>query len=146
MNTKLFLFILIFVFGSACSQSNTDRGNWLKGEWRLSLMQETSSGQQMIDCTDVLVFQDSSQYRIYDDCYADGNNRESLVEYGQWTFDSKENKILLKNRKFLMDYTFHNSSSVLTLFVKEHTDTLLRICFNLEKCIPETYEKTSGKN
>lgn len=135
-----FILMIFLVSNSACSQNSSYKviGSWVyKGV--------SDSKKQVIECPDVLVFNKDGNYSILNECYGDDIENPS-VEQGQWVFDSKENTITLKNRKFSTNYTFHDSSPVLTLYIKESTDKSLKICFNQGKCIAENYEKARDGN
>jgi len=122
---------------SACSQNASNKiiGNWLyKGT-------ENNMGQGM-ECPDLLVFNTDGNYSILNDCYGD-DIKSPIVEQGKWVYDSKEKKITLKDRIYSTNYTFHHNTPVLTLYVKEGTAKLLKLCFNQGNCIAENYEKIS---
>lgn len=132
--------MIILVSIGACSQNSSFK---IIGSWVYNGVSDNT--KQVIECPDVLVFNKDGNYSILNDCYGD-DIENPLVEQGQWVLDSKQNVIKLKNRKFSTNYTFHNSSPVLTLFIKECTDKSLKICFNQGKCITENYEKTHDGN
>jgi hypothetical protein len=132
--------MIFLVSNSACSQNSTNKviGSWLyKGV--------SNNKKQVIECPDVLVFNKDGNYSILNECYGD-DIENPLVEQGQWIFDSKEKTIKLKSRKFSTNYTFHDSSPILILYINESTDKSLKICFNNGKCIAENYEKTHDDN
>lgn len=135
-----FILMAFLVSNSACSQNASDK---IIGRWEYKGMSDNR--KQVIECPDVFVFNKDGNYSILNECY--GNDIENpSVEQGQWIFDSNENKIILKSRKFSTNYIYHDSSSIMTLYIKENTNESLKICLNQEKCIAENYEKVHGSN
>jgi len=135
-----FILIILLMSNSACSQNASHKiiGSWLyKGT--------ENNKKQVIECPDMLVFNTDGNYSILNDCYGD-DIESPTVEQGKWTFDSKENKITLKDRKFSTNYNFHDSSPALAFYIRESTDKFLKICFNQNNCTVEKYEKTSSSN
>ena len=104
--------------------------------------------EYMVECPDVLRFDSTMQYMIYNDCEMSLNNREGLIEEGSWDFSNK--KIDLNNRKFLnqefSNYVFQNADSSLVIYVKKITDKELRLCFeNNGNCNISKYVRLDRK-
>ena len=131
-----FILIILLMSSNACSQNYSNK---LTGSWLYKGTEENKN--QPIECPDVLEFNPDGNYSVLNDCY--GNDIEKPnVEHGRWVIDSKENNIILKDRKFSSSYTFHDSSPELTLYLKEITDKSMKICFNNKSgCNTENYTK-----
>ncbi|MBN7816883.1 hypothetical protein [Algoriphagus pacificus] len=135
MKISFNLILLIFLFNNRTCSQNIKKD--LIGHWLYIGTEEIK--KEEIECPDLLVLNKNGNYSILNDCY--GSEIENpIVEQGQWTFDSKENIILLTNRKFFGDYMFHDSIPILQLYVKVSTGKLLKICFDRKECVLEKYE------
>jgi len=138
---KIILKILFFIFFISNSVYSQNSYNKIIGSW----LYKGIENKDFIECPDFLTFKNDSSYIIFNDCY--GNNPESpIIEKGIWSFHFKENTILLKNRKYFINYIFQNDSSkVLTLFIKEISEKTMKICFsNKDNCIVEQYVKKNN--
>jgi hypothetical protein len=135
-----FILIALWISSIAYGQNASHK---IIGRWQYKGVE--NSKKQAVECPDVLVFNPDGNYQILNDCYSI-NTQTPTIEQGKWIYDPKDKKIILKNRKFTTNVTFHDSSAELTLYIKEGTGKLLKICFNYGECIVEKYERLSDTN
>lgn len=138
---KLMVMILL-PFNQACSQ-NSER---IIGEWGLSLVQENRGQKFAIECPDYLLFESEGTYTIFNDCEMHEDNKEAIIERGNWNLNSKTMRITLSNREFtnlkFSDYTFHGAKENLTLVIDQILDNELWFCVDDGfDCIIEKYER-----
>lgn len=132
---KIFL-VLMLVSSTACAQ-NINKEMML-GEWMYS---GGKNQQGMVECPDVLALYENGEYTIFNDCYGDAAS--PVIETGKWSAEEKENKILLAERKFTIDYyRFHGSSEKLSGHVKDISNNKMIVCFGEKKeCTEEVYKR-----
>ncbi|GAB2972614.1 hypothetical protein GCM10027049_03080 [Mucilaginibacter puniceus] len=120
---KKYLFFLITLFSINCYSQNFS--SKIIGSW---ILKGYVGKKSVIECPDVLVFEKNA-YSILNDCYGE-DSELPIIEKGKWTFNTKDNNIILTQRKFISNYNFNGNIKTLTMYIKEKNDRMMKVCFN----------------
>lgn len=123
---------LIGVFLSliiSCNNSNES----IVGKWKMESCKES-----FIECPDIIMFNEDSTYKVFNDCYGTDTNNP-IVETGNW--ESTSDSLILKNRSFETNsYLFNLSTDRLIVYYrniennmslsKKTEEGTLKLCFS----------------
>jgi hypothetical protein len=100
----------------------------LQGKW----IEKSINGQKVIECPYQLELEKNYRYKVLNVCFG-SDPMLPITEDGTWSYDSVKNVIILKKRNAHENDLFHDSSSMLTIRIKEYKSSSIVIYFDTEK-------------
>ena len=129
LRSLIILFVVIISVLNSCGERIQTNivGSWLySGE-----IINGDNVDRVPECQDRIEFINNGSYIIYNDCYGP-DNKSSVVERGDWELNKTLDKLILKERRFVTNYTLFSSSPEIELDILDLQSNTLKIRFGTE--------------